>query len=438
MSLLYTTITTIIFITYLYYFTILIGSKLIPNWFWKTKYTDNSKKSAKLVFLFATKGGNAKIIKRGVDEIIKAQKLYSYIPIDIYIVTEDYQDSDYFNTYYTNDVQCVLVPNHYITLNNTHLKARGLQYMCEKFESYQDKDNTFIVHMDEESIIESQNIPLLHDAVLSSDADILSGQIYYPLEYNQSHVFSRIMESNRCFIEPECALGMITNYPKQGHGSNIVCRMSTELDVSWDFGEYNGQPFIAEDIFFIIKAQTMGYKTGWHGVPMIEQPAFTVRASIKQRDRWVIGTLQAIDSIRSFDYWKDVNLWSKFNILVILRLRAVLYGVGFLVAFTNAVILFYNIGYYLDTGVIVPINIYAIGGLLLWVVAYQYGVYMNLKFSNYSVIYKIKEHFLALILCWYVAIIETYGAAAAVLKWYVLNKKSVSWTPTPKKLTDKI
>jgi hypothetical protein len=57
---------------------------------------------------------------------------------------------------------------------------------------------------------------------------------------------------------------------------------------------------------------------------------------------------------------------------------------------------------------------------------------MNLKFTNYSIWYKIKEQLLIGLLSPIAGLYETFPALHAVFDWYILRKRSVAWKPTKK------
>ena len=69
-------------------------------------------------------------------------------------------------------------------------------------------------------------------------------------------------------------------------GSFIVSKVTTELDVGFDFGPKES---IAEDLRFALTAWNKGYKFDFvHGV-MLEKSTFGVVDFIKQRKRWFVG-----------------------------------------------------------------------------------------------------------------------------------------------------
>ena len=331
-----------------------------------------------------------------------------------------------------------MVPEDYKTKNNTKLKARSLHYATEYYKNHRlDAHNNYIVHYDEESVITPKNLLNLQNELnkaYDDNIDITCGCIYYPLEYKKASLFSRAMESNRAFIEPECAIGCLSSIPKQGHGSNMVVRAYTECKAGWDIGLSGGHAIISEDIFFLIKLKSFGANFGWHGIPMIEQPAFTLDQSLKQRYRWVFGSLQSASEVHKLDGWAKLNYWEKFNLREAIVLRCISYGLGFVIGSISLLLNIYTL-IILAVYNSIEMNLTVMSTLMLamWLGAYQYGVYMNLKHGNFSLLYKIREHLAIGILSPFIGLTETYPAFRALVDWWIFQKRTVEWNPTIKK-----
>ena len=179
-------------------------------------------------------------------------------------------------------VRTVVIPEDYRTPAGTLKKARSLQYMVEKRRAGWGKrpGKTFIVHYDEESVIEPSEMRKLLRHLATTDKKILEGPIYYPLEYTSASLLCRAMEANRpigCF---ECRSVMESGIPLHLHGSNLVVEEQFENAIGWDMGTLDGQVFIAEDYVFGALAFLKGGREvfGWHGVAMLEQPPFHIEA----------------------------------------------------------------------------------------------------------------------------------------------------------------
>jgi hypothetical protein len=166
---------------------------------------------------------------------------------------------------------------------------------------------------------------------------------------------------------------------------------------------------------------------------MIEQPAFTLDQSLKQRYRWVFGSLQALSVTKNLKGWDKLTKWQQFNMSTAIALRCFSYALGFVVGLLSLAVNILLLAIYLFTDQVYwNFNFISLIFFLMWVGAYQYGVYMNLKFTKYSTWYKIREHFLVLVISPVAGLLETYPALKAVFDWYILKKRNVEWTPTKK------
>ena len=421
----------IVGLIYTYFFICLISSFVKRDWFYKTE-TQKVENKINIIFQFTTRGGNPEVVNRGIENILLS-KLESYV---IFVFTED--KSDIEKIINNRKVWVIVVPEDYKTKNNTKLKARSLHYATEYYKNHRlDAHNNYIVHYDEESVITPKNLLNLQNELnkaYDNNIDITCGCIYYPLEYKKASLFSRAMESNRAFIEPECAIGCLSSIPKQGHGSNMVVRAYTECKAGWDIGLSGGHAIISEDIFFLIKLKSFGANFGWHGIPMIEQPAFTLDQSLKQRYRWVFGSLQSASEVHKLDGWAKLNYWEKFNLREAIVLRCISYGLGFVIGSISLLLNIYTL-IILAVYNSIEMNLTVMSTLMLamWLGAYQYGVYMNLKHGNFSLLYKIREHLAIGILSPFIGLTETYPAFRALVDWWIFQKRTVEWNPTIKK-----
>jgi hypothetical protein len=432
------TIQALIGLIYTYFWLFILYSWIDKRWFLKTRRSISLKKPLeyKLLFLVTTKGGNPEVIERGIKEIV-----ISYPDGIVEVVTESIQDKIYLENKFGNLVNIFIVPADYNTPQKTKFKARALHYMVEQHKKIFNKNEQrkiYVVHYDEESVIKSYNIlPLLYE-VNKNPKDILAGPIFYPLDYKSASFFSRVMEANRGFVEPECAFGMISQKPKQGHGSNLIVNMEKENIIGWDIGTDEGNPYIAEDLFFLVSASAYGFSFGWHGVEMIEQPAFKVKDSVKQRDRWVTGTLQTIKNLHHLEGWNKLSWFDKITFKYGLLFRTLTYSIGFIASIVTTFI------WILYLGLIVsertqPDYIFTWQTIffVMWIGAYQYGAYMNLRHSDLSFGERVLEHILIFILSPIAGIIETWSSFKALVRWYIFRKREQEWTPTPKLISTK-
>ena len=167
---------------------------------------------------------------------------------------------------------------------------------------------------------------------------------------------------------------------------------------------------------------------------MIEQPAFTLDQSLKQRYRWVFGSLQSASEVHKLDGWAKLNYWEKFNLREAIVLRCISYGLGFVIGSVSLLLNIYTL-IILAVYNSIEMNLTVMSTLMLamWLGAYQYGVYMNLKHGDFSLLYKIREHLVIGILSPFIGLTETYPAFRALVDWWIFQKRTVEWKPTIKK-----
>jgi hypothetical protein len=202
--------------------------------------------------------GSTEVILRGIRNVaaLVAEDVDFYGELlGVEICTESEQQARIFLEEFDRSalsVRTLVVPEHYQTAAGTLKKARSLQYMVEHRRAGWGRrpGRTFVVHYDEESVIEPTEMRKLLRCLATTEKKILEGPIYYPLEYTGASLICRAMEANRpigCF---ECRSVMESGIPLHLHGSNLVVEEEFENEIGWDMGQLDGQPFIAEDYVF--------------------------------------------------------------------------------------------------------------------------------------------------------------------------------------------
>jgi hypothetical protein len=191
------------------------------------------------------------------------------------------------------DGHVIVIPKGYEARKGTQMKARGPHYMVGLRRSGFNRkpSQTFVVHYDEESVMEPSELRKLIHYVATTRTKVSEGPIHYPLEYTEVSPLCRAMEANRPIGCYECRAVMERGVPLHLHGSNLVIDEEFENDLGWDIGLLDGQPFVAEDYVFGVNAFIKEGPSafGWHGSVMLEQPPFSVRSAFRQRYRWVFG-----------------------------------------------------------------------------------------------------------------------------------------------------
>src|SRR6266516_1747306 len=184
--------------------------------------------------VITTKGlpDSTKVIRRGIQNIItlvgEAPDLY-WSRISIEVVTESREqkellEQDFAQPSFPVQAFALLLPSEYETPKGTKLKARSLHYMVQlRRRGFNCKPGrTFIVHYDEESVMEPGELRKLFHYLAATPKQLSEGPIYYPLEYNDASMICRSMEASRpigCF---ECRKVMESGIPLHLHGSNLV------------------------------------------------------------------------------------------------------------------------------------------------------------------------------------------------------------------------
>ncbi len=419
------------------------------------------------IIQITTKGGEMNTISSGLKNL---DKIISQLPesvqskIFIDLLTERREDEEIINTMKLNlRISTTIVPESYQTRNETKLKARALQYMNDKRKlAFQNNgrnlEDIFIIHFDAESTLELDSLRTMIGAVLKEKSiTIFQGPIFYSNDWLKSGIVSRQMESLRPWNCYECYSLTSRGIPYHLHGSNIIVRGDAEAKIGWDFGKVKGYPVVAEDLFFGLMGYLIfGSKVfGWHGGRMIEQPAFKLQDSIKQRVRWIRGSLQAVEVIRNWEEYQSFTDTRKLFVIIRIRLKLFFYALGFIPSSITIISLVYYLihniqdylvnhnmtdGYMITSQNIIvtfapmiPIWMLIISllGAMLWLTTIQIGLYHNLKSIDMKILSKIKEHFLILLITPIATLIDTGVAFFTLLTWSLGIKKAV-WEITPK------
>ena len=337
----------------------------------------------------------------------------------------------------------LLVPENYRTPAGTQMKARSLHYMVEQRRLGWGRrpGKTFIVHYDEESVIEPAEMRKLLRCLATTDKMILEGPIYYPLEYTSTSILCRAMEANRpigCF---ECRSVMESGMPLHLHGSNLVVEEQFENDIGWDMGNLDGQPFIAEDYVFGVLAFLKGGRRafGWHGTVMLEQPPFSYRSAFKQRQRWITGVLQGQQMMVRMDKFWSLPRWMRLQMIWGTRFRIFSFAIGTPVGLTFfAYLLLVLIGI-LPSGLSgapapplpLPLMVWLCLVGFMWLMSVFIGAWLNIAHTRLPRFVRGTEMGKALTLAPIAGMCESAAGLWAVLCW-IAGRRRVSWQPTPK------
>ena len=392
--------------------------------------------------------GTTEVIRRGIENVLalvrEAPDLYRQKLI-VEIITESQVQKlaleyDFSQSPIPVQVFVLPPPEQYQTTNLTQLKARALHYMVELRRRGLNRraGKTFIVHYDEESVMEPGELRKLIHYLATTDKQLTEGPIYYPLEYGDASVFCRAMEANRpigCF---ECREVMESGTPLHLHGSNLVIDEELENDLGWDIGNLDGQPFIAEDyVFGILAYLKRGPRIfGWHGCVMLEQPPFSLRSAFKQRHRWIVGVLQGMTLMGRMPEFRTLSRKMRFHLIWGTRYRVLTFAFGLPTGiFSFLYVLFQT--YLLANGrLILPLPLPVMGWMLiigfLWLNSIFIGSWYNISNARQLTrVQRLTEVCKVLTLAPIAGILESTAGSWAVMQWICGNRK-VNWQTTPK------
>ncbi len=398
----------------------------------------------KIIFQITTRSATkTPVVKRGITSVIESARSVKYDDYEIAIATDDPADRD---TLSKHKCEVLLVDQSFKT--SAIRKGRALQYAVEhRRKNSKNTSKHWIFHMDDESYVTPQTVLALLRFIRQGKGVASEGPIFYPLKFEIANRLTAIAESIRPFSCYDCVSQMTHPPPLHMHGSNLLARSDVEEAVGWDFG-----PTLAED-------QLFGYKVfekygssamGWHGGILLEQPPLTIRDHFFQRRRWIVGTLQ---NIHHFPPWHQRKLVFK----------SITYFIGFVSAVASSILSIYS--YYpqinslislyatnFDLGETIiaslstrvsevfsyesivhslanlnPVEI-TIGGVLfftwiVWLMSYQIGLLMNLRYSKIRWQTRLSLHLQTLILLPVLGLIETFPAFYSVIEYYLSRKK---------------
>lgn len=394
-----------------------------------------------------TKGGAVTVVQRGIDEAIEGVRRFPVLAgvVRIEVITEVPDEVQLLAGRYRSapiPVVAFLLPGDYQTPRGTKLKARALEYLVEQHRA--DPQDCYVVHYDEESVFTPENLARLVHRLALHPVGISEGMISYGLDWRQTTLLNKAMESNRPFGCHECFSVMTSPPPLHLHGSNLVVRQDLENQLGWDIGTLNGSALIAEDLIFGLAAYLrFGSEVfGWHHAEMIEQPPFSLKAAYKQRERWVFGALQALAHVRREQNWLRLSRRDRWHINIVIRLRVFTYALGFpvsLLALSANVAGLANLALdsagegnlHFDAPEITAYSFVSVAGFLLWMAGTQLGLFYNLRYAGLTGRQKFRDHVLVLLATPFAGIVDTLGPLMAVAKW-VTGTREVAWQPTPK------
>jgi hypothetical protein len=299
--------------------------------------------------------------------------------------------------------------------------------------------------MDDESYVVRQTILSLLKFINERRCVAGEGPIFYPLKFEVANRITALAESPRSFGCFECVTHMSNPPPIHMHGSNLLVRSDVEDLIGWEFG-----PILAED-------QRFGYEVykrygknsmGWHGGILLEQPPLNIKDHFMQRRRWIIGNLQ---NIENFSKWFKLRLIYRCTSFFLSFVSGIISLIlTFYVNIPKISVIFsfirfdwtYNLGFDFSIWIdrlnhlanspndfvkpLTDIQIFdsSLGLILLftsiiWLLSYQIGLFLNLRYAKMSFYKRIVLHFQTLIFCPFIGLIESFPGFYSVIEFYV-------------------
>jgi egghead protein (zeste-white 4 protein) len=388
-----------------------------------------------------TKGGALPVVQRGLRELEQSLARHPWLTdaLSAEVITEDASEVMELRREFKASalrVDAILLPADYETPRGTKLKARALQYVVERrlATAPLQRGESYIVHFDEETVVTDSHLLVLVEYLSGDPKPVSQGPILYPLEWEETPWICKALESMRPFGCSECARVMEHPPPPHLHGSNLVVDEAAENEIGWDFGTLDGQPYIAEDLLFGLRAYAVlgeqGF--GWHGATMLEQPPFSLHWAVQQRMRWVLGALQGLAAMRTEPQYANISAWHKRRLKLAINFRIATYALGFPLGFAG--VYFFLRPAHHAVAHSSPLGLWRlliIVSGVLWLASYQIGLARNLRYKQMAWPDRLKHHLMILILTPVTGLCETAGPFVAVLRW-LLGARKASWTPTPK------
>jgi beta-1,4-mannosyltransferase len=403
-----------------------------------------------IIFQITTRSATkTPVVKRGIDSIISSSNKINYSSYFISVVSDDSQDIatlSCFNS--SNNFEVIVVDKKFTT--NAIKKGRALQYAVEYRRKFGlNTSKYWVFHMDDESYVTNQTILSLLRSIRESNAVASEGPIFYPLKFESANFLTAIAESVRPFTCYDCVSQMTNPPPLHMHGSNLLVRSDIEDSIGWNFG-----PTLAEDQLFGYKVyENYGPKAlGWHGGILLEQPPLNIKDHFMQRRRWVVGSMQNINNFPLIHRFKMMFKLATYFLGFISGIISIILYIYFQVPKMIPALLssstindinqtvsldmatwFDKLFNILSSQSIVhtltngsPIEV-GVGTMLLftsvmWMLSYQVGLFLNLRYSKVGWPKRILFHLQTLVLCLVIGLIETFPAFWAMIEYCIRNK----------------
>jgi hypothetical protein len=398
---------------------------------------------------FTTLGspGSSEVILRGLrqleDLVLENPAFYGKF-LSAEVVTENPEQAEFLTAAFAGSpvrVDCVTTPASYQTARNTQLKAKQLHYLVELRRAGWNArpGRTFIIHFDEDTLMVPAEFRKMIAYLTFTDKKVLTGPIYYPLEYQTATRLARVTEATRPITCFECRRVMETGVPLHVHGSNLVVEEEMENRVGWDIGTMDGVPFVAEDYMFgmdvFLKEGREAF--GWHGCVALEQPPFSFPSVYRQRYRWVFGVLQGMSVDTHLPEFKQLPWLLRMKVIWGTRYRISTYALGtilgslsllFLPAALLVTVMQLRAGEMAGVSPLLDAWFATVG--FMWLGTSMMGAWMNVLHAGYTGTAAVNEILRAIVISPVAGLMENMAAMMAVAKW-LAGSRGMVWHTTP-------
>ena len=233
----------------------------------------------KILVEIVTNGQNPEV----VEDIIERVRTFN-VELEIYVLKEEYDKFAY-------SAKQIVVPLGYNTKNESFKKMRALQYGIGYLHKLGYGPETYIVHLDDDSIVTESYIRYVETM------ETQAGQGSIRLRGYGIHLMSTLADMIRVSdCEIYCRNFNEKGKPKLIHGEGLVIRADVEYEIGWDYGGYG-----AEDLIMGISLPARGFTFGYIPDYVYISPPTSAMDFYKQRRRWTYSIMDNRETIRGLD-----------------------------------------------------------------------------------------------------------------------------------------
>jgi hypothetical protein len=371
----------------------------------KTRKEEIARK--RIIYTITTRGENLTTLKDTFDSVKHWLRMVKEdhgldFRSEIWVVTEEdrfREEHRFFEGLKEDGASLVVVPEGYETPNHSGFKARALHYASEaRIERGIDTPDDWVYHQDTETMIGEDTVLGNLDFITDTgDGRMIgAGVILYPQDWK--YRFNSVEETTRS-VGDLGAIGQMKIWgvvPFGYHGSHFIVRADVENEIGWDFGRVR-----SEDLLFSLKLrERFGSVTRRLKGFAYEKPPFTIRDQLKQRRRWILGTMEVLAR-------GDVKLKHKLPLV---------YSLGSWLSALPS-ILAAVLGLLIPSGGVFPVIGGVISGFMWWTIYSSYKVGLEL----HAVYVDRQESHKGLKMVWGVTLGMLFDAVAP---WYALLRRT--------------